>query len=91
MAQLCNDLNINKVFTSSYHPQCDGFVERINGVIMQIIAMYVASDHKDWDTYLPSAMYAYDTSLSETTGDTPFFLTYGRKPVNYLMLHYYHH
>ena len=34
MAQLFNDLNINKVFTSSYHPQYDGFVERINGVIM---------------------------------------------------------
>ena len=91
MAQLCSDLNINKVFTSSYHPQCDGFVEPINGDIMQIIAMYIASNHKDWDTYLPSATYAYDTSLSETTGDTPFFLTYGRKPVNYLMLHYYHH
>ena len=75
MAQLCNDLNINKVFTSNYQPQCDGFVECINGVIMQIIAMYVASDHKDWDTYLPSATYAYNTSISETTGDTPFFLT----------------
>ena len=81
MTQLCNDLNINKVFTSSYHPQCDDFVERINGVIMQIIAIYVASDHKDWDTYLPSATYAYNISLSETTGDIPFFLTYGHEPV----------
>ena len=81
MAQLCYDLNINKVFTSSYHPQCDGFVERINGVIVQIIAMYVGSNHKDWDTYLPSATYAYNTSLSETTGDTSFFWTYGRQPV----------
>ena len=81
MAQLCSDLNINKVFTSSYHPQCDGFVERINGVIVQIIAMYVGSNHKDWDTYLPSATYAYNTSLSETTGDTSFFQTYGHEPV----------
>ena len=78
---LWNDLNINKVFTSSYHPQRDGFVEQINDVIKQIIAMYVASDHKEWDKYLPSAMYAYNTSISKTTGDTPFFLTYGRKPV----------
>ena len=43
--------------------------------------MYVARDHKDWDTYLPSATYVYNTSLSKTTGDTPFFLTYGREPV----------
>ena len=81
MVQRCNELSINKVFASSYHPQCDGFVERINGVIMQIIAMYVPSDHKDWETYLPWATYAYNTSISETTCDTPFFLTYGRKPV----------
>ena len=72
MTQLCNDLNINKFFTSSYYLQCDGFVERINGVIIQIIAMYVASDHKDWDTYLLPTMYAYNTSLPETTGDTLF-------------------
>ena len=54
MTQLCNNL---KVFTSTYHPQCDGFVERINGVIIQIIAMYVASDHKDRDAHLPSVPY----------------------------------
>ena len=77
MTQICNDLNIHKDFTWSYHSQCDGFVERINEVIMQIIAMYVAADHKNWDTYLPSATFAYNTSLSETTDNTPFFLTYG--------------
>ena len=48
---------------------------------MQIIAMYVASDHKDWDTYLSSATYAYNTSISKTTSDTLFFLTYSREPV----------
>ena len=77
MTQICNDLNIHKDFTWSYHPQCDGFVERIIEVITQIIAMYVAADHKNWDTYLPSATFAYNTSLSETTDNTPFFLTYG--------------
>ena len=56
-------------------------MERINEVIMQIIAMYVAADHKNWDTYLPSATFAYNTSLSETTDNTPFFLTYGHEPV----------
>ena len=81
MTQICNDLNIHKDFTWSYHPQGDGFVERINEVITQIIAMYVAADHRNWDTYLPSATFAYNTSLSETTDNTPFFLTYGHEPV----------
>ena len=43
--------------------------------------MYVATDHKDWDKYLQSATYAYNTSLSETTDDAPSFSTYGREPV----------
>ena len=34
--------------------------------------MCVASDRNDWDTYLPAATYAYNTSLSETTDGTPF-------------------
>ena len=41
----------------------------------------MASDYKDWDTYHPSSTYAYNTSLSEETDETPFFLTYGHKPV----------
>ena len=48
---------------------------------MQIITVCVASDYKDWDTYHPSSTYAYNTSLSEETDETPFFLTYGHKPV----------
>ena len=58
MTQLGNDLSIHKDFTSSYHTEYDGFVKRINEVIIQIIAMYMASDHKDWDAYLPSATFA---------------------------------
>ena len=43
--------------------------------------MYVAADNKNWDTYLPSATFAYNTSLSETTDNTPFFLTCGHESV----------
>ena len=79
MTQLCNDLNIHKIFTSSYHPPFDRFVERINEVDMQITAMYVATAHKDRD--LPSSTYTYNTSLTETTDGSPFFRTYGHKSV----------
>ena len=43
--------------------------------------MYVSSRQVDWDIFLPAVVYAYNTSISETTGDTPFFLTYGREPI----------
>ena len=43
--------------------------------------MYVSSNKKDWDTYLQSEVYAHNTTLSDATGDTPFFLSYGRKQI----------
>ena len=81
MKEVCNIINISKVFTSSYHPQCEGFIERTNGKITQIIVMFVSSNKKDSDTYLKSTVYAYNTSMSETTGNTLFFLTCGCEPI----------
>ncbi|XP_065670064.1 uncharacterized protein LOC136088898 [Hydra vulgaris] len=75
---VCDILNVKKLFTTAYHPQTDGFVERINGVLAQNLSMYVASNQRDWDVHLPAAVYAYNTSISTSTGETPFRLTYGR-------------
>ena len=84
MVPLINFLLIEEqTFTSSYHPNIMVMLN-VSIDIMQIIAKHVASAHKDWDTYLPSAMNAYNTSLSETTDDTSFFLTYCCKPVKIL-------
>ena len=77
MTELCNDLNIHKIFTSSYHPQCDSFVELINGVIMQIIVMYVAADHKDWDTYLPSATCKHNNAWNPIMINMPRIIPSG--------------
>ena len=35
----------------------------------------------DWDRYLPSLQFAYNTAKHTSTGETPFFLNYGRHPI----------
>ena len=42
--------------------------------------MYVSANHKDWDEFLLSILFAYRTSPQATTGDSPFYLLYGREP-----------
>ena len=67
-------LYINKVYISSYHPQLEGFIERVNEIILQSLAMYVSSRQADCDVFLTAVVYRYN-------GNTPFFLTYRREPV----------
>ena len=43
-----------------------------------MLSMYVSDDQRDWDAHLPFVMFAYRTSMNDTTGESPFYLFYGR-------------
>ena len=75
---VCRLLDINKTRTTPYHPQSDGLVERFNRTLEKILAA-VVQDHADWDLYLQRALFAYRTSVNDTTAFTPFRLMYGRE------------
>jgi hypothetical protein len=75
-----NLLGIEKLTTTSYHPQTDGLTEKLNGTLIGIITKYVSSNHKDWDVYLPYAVFAYRTAVQTSTKYSPYFLLYGREP-----------
>ena len=78
--EVCFLMDTKKTFTTSYHPQCDGLVERFNGTLAQSLSHYVNSSQKDWDRYLNPVLFGYRVSPSEVTGESPFFLLYGRQP-----------
>ena len=78
--EVCFLMNAKKVFTTSYHPQCDGLVERFNGTLAQSLSMYVSSSQKDWDRYLNPVLFGCRISPSEVTGESTFFLLYGLQP-----------
>ena len=80
MAELCELLDIHKVRTSPYHPQCDGLSERFNRSIQAMIASYVNSNHKNWDELLPTLAFAYNTATHSSTKVSPFQVVYGRLP-----------
>ena len=42
--------------------------------------MNVSKNQKDWDTFISAALFAFRTSPSETTRESPFYLLYGREP-----------
>lgn len=78
--QLCQLCGIAKMRTTSYHPQGNGLVERQNRTIKEMIAKYINSNHDNWDLVLDQVMFAYNNSVHESTGYSPFELVYGAKP-----------
>src|SRR6218665_2978246 len=71
-------LSIKQLFSTPYHSQNCGLVERYNGVIKQMLRKMSAVIVKDWDRYLDPLMFAYREVKNESTGFSPFEIIYGR-------------
>ena len=65
--------------TSAYHPRTNGLTERFNGTLAKMMSAYTET-HRDWDRFLPYLVFAYNTSVHEVTGYTPYFLLHGFEP-----------
>lgn len=74
-------MNTDKIFTSGYRPQTNGQCERWNASMMTSLSMFVSSHQRDWDVHLHAVLFAYRVSPSEVTGESPFYMLYGREPL----------
>ncbi|UYV71683.1 hypothetical protein LAZ67_9000031, partial [Cordylochernes scorpioides] len=84
MKEVMKTCKIKHCFTTSYHPQTNGLTERLNRTLINMLSMYVNTDQKNWDEILPFITHAYNTTIQETTGYSPFFLMFGREPTSLL-------
>ena len=73
---LCEKFLIKHTFSSPYHPQTNGMVERLNRTLCNSLAKVKEQD-ENWDIHIPAVLFAYRTKRHSTTGYTPFQLAYG--------------
>jgi hypothetical protein len=73
-------LTIRLTFTPPYHPQDNGNVKRLNRTFTTMVKKYVNESQTDWDLYLPTITFAYNSSKHEVTKATPFEVVFGRIP-----------
>ena len=65
---VCELLGISNVFTSTYHPQTNGQVERYNRTILAMLRNYVNEHQNDWDEFASVLTYAYNNHVIEAQG-----------------------
>src|SRR3954462_7108961 len=66
-------------FSTAYHPQSSGQVERVNKILKDMLRACVISFGKKWENSLPFAEFAYNNSFQSSLGTAPFEFLYGRK------------
>ena len=89
MHEIYNMMGLKKTRTTAYHPQCDGLVERQNRTLQAIKSNFVSEHSLAWDNCLDQAVFAYNTSVHESTGFSAYelvFLRPGRMPIEIELL-----
>ena len=66
-------------FSTAYHPQTDGQIERTIQTLEDMLRMCVLDFKQDRDQYLPLVEFAYNNSYHSSIGMPPYEALYGRK------------
>ena len=77
MKDICEQLGIQKLNTTSYHPQCNGMVERFNRTLKAMLCAHAARFGPQWDRYLSGVLYAYRNTPHWSTGEKPSYFLFG--------------
>ncbi|CAF1106157.1 unnamed protein product [Didymodactylos carnosus] len=81
MEELFKRMGVIYLYSTPYHPQTNGQIERYNATMDAKIAALSNERRTNWDEQLPFVTFGYNTSIHATIGQTPFEMMYGRKPV----------
>ena len=81
MKETLENLNVNHVKTSFYHPQSNGKVERLHRTMHDILAKKIGDNANSWDLHINQMLAAIRFNVSESTKFSPFYLIYNRDVV----------
>jgi hypothetical protein len=73
--QLWRGLKTQQKMSTAFHPQTDGQTERANRTLQAVLRSY-AESRDDWDEWLPFVAAAYNSTVQESTGRTPFEMNF---------------
>jgi hypothetical protein len=73
-AEVSKRLQTKLLMSMVFHPQTDGLSEISNKQVTRYLQAFTTHHQDQWDTMLPPAEYAYNTSMHSCTDRSPFEL-----------------
>uniref|UniRef100_A0A7N2LQA1 Uncharacterized protein n=1 Tax=Quercus lobata TaxID=97700 RepID=A0A7N2LQA1_QUELO len=67
-------------FSTAFHPQTDGQAEVVNRSLGNLLRCLVGEANPNWDSILPVAQLAYNSSVNRSIGASPFEVVHGYTP-----------
>jgi transposase InsO family protein len=78
----CDQVGTKIHFASVRHPESNGLVERANGIIMTKIMKLIFNQLRGkWSDELIKVVWSHNTTISRSSGFTPFKLLFGDKAI----------
>lgn len=67
-----------QALSSSFHPQTDGSTEILNSLLEQYLRCFTNHQQDNWSELLPFAEVAYNNTIHQSTGFTPYKVATGQ-------------
>ncbi len=80
MKALCDIFQIERLFTTTCHPQGDGQTERANRSLIGMLSKSCAQYPQDWDRLVPFIVQGYNATVHSSSKHVPFYLLHFRQP-----------
>ena len=77
---LCKLLGVNKSHTTPYHAMGNGSCEKMNHSVINMLGTLPQTQKQRWHKYIDALLMAYNATPHESTGFSPYFLMFGRRP-----------
>ena len=75
--ELCESAGVQKLRTTPYHPETNGQCEHFNQTLINMIGTLPTHAKKNWQEYVSTLVSAYNSTVSNANGFSPYFLMHG--------------
>ena len=82
MGNVLNRLNMEHRFTMVYFPRGNSRLENSHTLLKRSISKYIDILDIEWDKCLKLAMYAFNISPSSDNCISPYYIVYGKEPID---------